>query len=59
MADYQIETRGSDGVWRPGEVVNKAGLDYRIPQLIEALGAENVTYRPAIDGVDFIVTDDE
>lgn len=50
---YTLEVR-TDGEWRSMGMLNESGLAYLLPMMQAQLGEENVTYRPALDGVDYI-----
>lgn len=50
---YTLEVR-IEGAWRSMGFMNESGLAYLLPMMQAQLGEENVTYRPSIDGVDFI-----
>jgi hypothetical protein len=50
---YTLEVR-TGGAWRSMGMLNESGLAYLLPLVQAAHGAENVTYRPALDGVDYI-----
>lgn len=55
---YALEVR-TDGKWRPMGILSEPGLAYLLPMLQVAVGKENVTYRPALDGVDYIEVEDD
>ena len=55
---YTLEVR-TGGKWRSMGMLNDSGIDYLMPKLVELYGQDNVTYRPSLDGVDYIGVEDE
>jgi len=50
---YTLEVR-MNGKWRSMGFMNESGLAYLLPMMQAQLGEQNVTYRPALDGIDYI-----